>query len=185
MKLEKNCFNFFEVGHRTVFFLVGNEIVVYENDRLVHTAKEHWETQNCTVFNSKLYFLNRHRCAIEFDCESFETKQVLSDVKLMDGVPGHPDFLAVSWDNQLCAASPTLRRALKEFFPNMGDCYWNAVLSFRCFAVVAGYSWRDDLQGNRVPKASNFFLLVRFADLEVLNQENPLTLAWHEGTSIA
>ena len=105
----------------------------------------------------------------------------MESVVAMSGVPGEPDFLAISVDGLL--QTMEAKKELTKVFPKMEDCDWSTVVSIGLFSVVAGKAEYVDLHGKEISRTSNFFLLVRLEDLEVINKTKPLSVVWIRNSS--
>ena len=156
---------------------------MYRNGKPVRTlAKQSFSSNSVFVDGSKVWFASLHSELVEFDAETFAEKTSLKHVQLMTAPPDDPSFLAASQVGFL--QTRHCQKRLKEVFPRADShCHWTAAVAFGLSAVLAGYSHFCDLQGRKLEKQSNYFLLVSLPDLQVVNQETPVALAWRRGTS--
>ena len=183
------CYRFEEVAQKTVAFIMDSffdpKVVVYENNKLIHTCKyEFWDHDSVVVDGSKVYFAKRRQEIVELDAETLQDTVVVYGVGLISAAPHQRDFLGVAEDGILQTSES--EKNLNQLFARMKGSNWNAVISADSYAVLAGWSEFSMLDGTKLSKRSNYFLLVHLQTLEVVNQSNPLSLEWSqsEGTSV-
>ena len=110
--------------------------------------------------------------------QTFEEKVLLLEkVDVVSGTPGEPDFVALS-NHGLVQVLQDRMLDLDEVFGEMKNSIWNSVLSFEHFAVIAGASRFSIVDGSKLPKWCNFFLLVNLTNLTVVNKKRPLAVEW-------
>ena len=174
------CENFEVCGDRTVAFVGGGTVAVYEQQRRVHTGKHLWgNSKSVHVSGSKVYFPGKLEELIELDVETLEEKLLLHSVNAITAAPGDGAFLAVSKTGVLSTERET--RDLQEVFPKMKHCNWGAALTVGGTAVVAGQSSYGLLEGNHLYCRCNFFLLLHAAHLRVFNEQTPLAVMCSQG----
>ena len=173
------CWRFEEIGKKIVAFVEDSntnyKAVVYDNKKPVHTCNHLFsDSDSVSASGSKVYFPSREHELIELDAETFEEKVLMQEVKLMSATPDQHDFLTVSRDGLLRTIED--KQDLKMIFPRMKDCDWTAVIGVGSFAVIAGCSELCILEGTKLRRMCNYFLLVFRSTLEVVNQANPLSV---------
>ena len=186
-KFEKPCRNFKEAGDRIVA-VVGDsrmvKVMVYESNVPPHTSTNRCGShQSLSVHGSKVYFATDGDQLIELDLQTGEEKQLLKKVSALSGVPGEKSFVAISQEEAVVQASENRLLDLKGVFALMSvaECRWTAVLSLGRYAVVAGSSGQDIVNGSKLPKAHNLFLLISLVRLAVVNEKQPLAVEWTGG----
>ena len=186
---------FKEAGDRIValaFSEGGLKLAVYENHKLLRTyGKESCHLTSLVLDGSMAYLTKRMWTEdwqvqdelIEVNVENLEEKLLLANVCAFSGEIGRSSFVAVS-KNGIVHASHDRKLDLKEVFKQMNEaCYWTAVLSLGPFAVVAGWSSHNIVDGSPLKKNHNFMLLISLTSLTVINQKKPLTLEWMRNSS--
>ena len=173
--------NFKEAGDRIVAMvgLFDSRVAVYENGKLLHTCKNEYSNSNTLLVNGrKAYFASSENELVELDLERFKERPILANVFLFSGIPGERSFVAVSWTG-IVHASDGRTLNLEELFKQMKECDWRSVVSLGRFAVVAGSSEHSILDGSKLEKNHNYFLLINLADFTVVNQNLPLALEFN------
>ena len=185
------CDNFKEAGDRIVA-VVDHKVEVYPNKKLLHTcAKQCGNKHSLVAEGNKAYFASKEgeksdpeNHLIELNLQTFEAKQLLPNIFALSGVPSSESLVAVSKKGLLHASrnrSLNLKLVFKEM--DSDECIWTAVVSSDHLAVVAGHTAYHLLNGQRLHKKYNFFLLVNLANLSVGNSRNPYGVEW-EGIPI-
>ena len=75
---------------------------------------------------------------------------------------------------------------LKEVFENADVCTWGSAVRLGQMAVASGNSRFSIVDGKRLSKPRNFFLLINLTNLTVVNQNEPLGVEFFadEGNSM-
>ena len=178
---SQECHAFFVIAQRYVAVLGSGQVVVYEQDKLMHKCKNTW-MNHFSVFaeQNKVFFFNSNTELIQLDALTLQEVPVLTDVAAVSGSPSTSDFISISQTGVL--KNNKSSKNLKDVFKHMKDLNWSAITSMGRYGVVAGYSRRSIVTGKKTEGISNIFLLVHLHNFEVINHKLPLVLSWIGGS---